>query len=128
MAKETMLSNMGKVDAQMNKIFYSIAKLVNHAKELVNDYPVDGVEVVLINHVISKAEKYMDDLHIDELSVIHQIEMRRATSPTRDYDQTAIDFCSGVEDTIDPDTGEKTVNSNKEPGNGAESEANNDVD
>jgi hypothetical protein len=128
MAKETMLSKMGKVDAQMNKIFYSIAKLVNHAKELVNDYPVDGVEVVLMNHVISKAEKYMDDLHIDELRVIHQIEMLRVTSPTRDYDQTAFDFCSGVEDTIDPDTGEITANSNKEPGNGAESEANNDVD
>ena len=69
----------------------------------------------------------MDDLHIDELSVIHQIEMRR-TSYTRDYDQTALDFCSGVEDTINPDTGEITANSNKEPGNGAESEANNDVD
>jgi hypothetical protein len=128
MAKETMFSKMGKVDAQMNKIFYSIAKLVNHAKELMNDYPMDGVEVVLMKHVISKAEKYMDDLHIDELSVIHQIEMRRVTSPTRDYDQTAIDFCSGVDATIDPGTGEITVNSNKEPGNGAESEANNDVD
>lgn len=123
-----MLSKMGKVDAQMNKIFYSIAKLVNHAKELVNDYPVDGVEVVLMNHVVAKAEKYMDDLHIDELSVIHQIEMRRTTSCTRNYDQTTIDFCSGVEATIDPGTGEITVNSNKEPGNGAESEANNDVD
>lgn len=89
-----MLSKMGKVDAQMNKIYYAVAKLVNLAKDLQEEYPLLNTETLIVDQIIKESSSYMDLLHVRETNIIERIEMRRMARPGASI-QSEIDYTTG---------------------------------